>query len=115
MFDNFKNMASALGQAKELKAKMEQLQQELGRKTVVADAGAGAVRVVANGKLEVVSVRLDPTLIATLAGDTAQTDRQMIEDLITAAINAALNKARELIGQEMSQLGGGLNIPGLLT
>lgn len=115
MFDNFKNMAAALGQAKELKAKMEQLQQELGRKTVEADAGAGAVQVVANGRLEIVSVRLDPTLITTLTGSGTDDDRQMIEDLVTAAINAALNKARQLIGEEMSELGGGFNIPGLLT
>jgi len=114
MFDSFKNMASVLGQAKELKAKMEQLQQQLGQKTVQADAGAGAVRVVANGKLEIVSVRLDPTLIATLTGGSADTDRQMIEDLVAAASNAALNKARQLVEQEMSQLGGGLNLPGLM-
>lgn len=114
MFDNLKNMASALGQAKELKAKMEQIQEELSQKLVEADAGAGAVRVVANGKLEIVSIRLEPTLIVTLAGAGAEGDQQMIEDLMAAATNAALNKARQLVAQEMSVLSGGLNIPGLL-
>jgi len=113
MFDNFKNLASALGQAQQLKTKMEQLQGELSQKTVEADAGAGAVRVIANGKLEILSVRLDPTLLKTLTGEGSDTDQQMIEDLITAATNAALGKARQLIGQEMSHLGSSLNIPGL--
>lgn len=113
MFDNIKNMAGILGQAKEIKEKMQQLQEELGQKTVEADAGAGAVRVVANGRLEIVHVHLDPPLVATLAGQGADADRQMIEDLITAAANAALAKARQLVQQEMSHLTGGLNIPGL--
>ena len=113
MFDNLKGMASMLGQAKELKEKMEQLQSDLGRRMVEADAGAGAVRVVANGKLEIVSVRLDQPMLASLAGEGDQADQQMIEELITAATNAALNKARELIQQEMSNLTGGMNIPGL--
>lgn len=113
MFDNLKGMASVLGQAKELKQKMDQLQAELGRRTVEGDAGAGAVRVVANGKLEIVSVRLDQPMLASLAGEGDEADQQMIEELLTAATNAALNKARELIQQEMSRLTGGMNIPGL--
>jgi len=113
MFDNLKGMASVLGQAKELKEKMEQLQAELGRRTVEADAGAGAVRVVANGKLEIVSVRLDTPMLASLVGQGDEADQEMIEELLAAATNAALDKARELIQQEMSRLTGGLNIPGL--
>ncbi len=113
MFDNIKNIASVLGQAKEMKEKMQQLQEELGQKTVQADAGAGAVTVVANGRLEIVSVRIDPPLVATLAGPGTEADRQMIEDLITAATNAALTKSRQLVQQEMSRVAGGLNIPGL--
>ena len=52
-------------------------------------------------------------MLASLAGEGDQADQQMIEELIAAATNAALNKARELIQQEMSSLTGGLNIPGL--
>jgi len=114
MFNQFKDMAAALGQAKEFKAKMEQLQNELGQKTVTADAGAGAVRVTANGRLEIVHVHLDPPLVATLTGQSAEADQQMVQDLIAAATNAALAKARQLIQQEMSRLGGGLNLAGLL-
>lgn len=116
MFDNLKNMANLMSQAKEMRAKMEQAQAELSRKTVEADAGAGAVRVTMNGKMEVISVRIDKAMIATLAGSGADADQAMVEDLLTAAFNAALVKAQELIKEEMSKVTGGLNlgaIPGL--
>jgi nucleoid-associated protein EbfC len=113
MFENLRNMAGLLGQAKELKARFEQAQAELGRRTVEGDSGAGAVRVVINGRLEVISVRLDKPLLATLAGEGDAQDQQMIEDLIAAAFNAAMVKAQELIRQEMSKVTGGLNLPGM--
>ncbi len=116
MFDQFKNMANLMSQAKEMRAKMEQAQQELARKTVEADAGAGAVRVTMNGKLEVLSVRIDQRMLATLAGEGANADLQMVEDLMAAAFNAALGKAQQLIQEEMGKVTGGLNlgaIPGL--
>ena len=72
MFDNLKNMAGLMSQAKEMRAKMEQAQAELARKTVEADAGAGAVRVTMNGKMEVLSVRIDKAMIATLVGSGAE-------------------------------------------
>lgn len=113
MLDNFKNLASLMGQANELKEKFEHLQAELAQMTVEADAGAGAVRVVANGKLEIVSVRFDASLLATLAGEGQEADQQMIEELIAAATNAALARAKELVQQQTSKITGGLNIPGL--
>ena len=117
MLDNLKTLTSMAGQAKELRDKFEQLQTELGRRTVEADSGAGAVRVVVNGKLEIKSVKLDLPMLKTLAttcganGDDE--DRQMVEDLIAAAVNAALTKAKQMMQQEASRLTGGLNIPGL--
>lgn len=113
MLDNLKNLASLMGHATELKEKAEHIQAELAAKTVEADAGAGAVRVVANGKLEVISIRLDRPMLTSLVGEGDTADQQMVEDLITAATNAALAKARQLIQQEMAKLTGGLNIPGL--
>ena len=119
MFENFKNLAGLMGQAKEIRQKVERLQADLARQTVEADAGAGAVRVVANGKLQIVSVRLDRTLLLTLTStenEPEEADQQMVEDLIAAATNAALSKARDLIQQEMRKLTGGLDlgsIPGL--
>ena len=113
MFDNLKNLSSLLGQAKDLKEKFEQLQTDLERKTVEADSGAGAVRVVANGKFEIVSVRLDRPLLGSLVGNATDLDQQVIEDLIASAVNAALAKAKEMVREEATRLTGGINIPGL--
>jgi DNA-binding YbaB/EbfC family protein len=92
---------------------MEKLQAELDRLTAEAEAGAGAVRVVVNGKLQVLSVSLDPAMISVLAGQGADADRAMIEELIVSATNEALNRAKELVQQEMMKLTGGMNLPGL--
>ncbi|MCC6680017.1 MAG: YbaB/EbfC family nucleoid-associated protein [Phycisphaeraceae bacterium] len=98
----------------QIKQRMEQMQAELARKTVEAEAGAGAVRVTVNGKLEVLSVQLDPAMIATFLGDAAKAeDRQLVEELIASAVNEALRRAQELVKQEMSKAAGGLNLPGL--
>jgi len=113
MLENLKNLAGMMGQVGELKQKFEQIQAQLGQKTIEAESGAGAVRVVMNGRFEVLAVRLDPTMTATLVGDGAEADQQMIEELIAAAVNAAVAKTQELIKEEMSTLTGGLNIPGL--
>lgn len=110
MFDKIKDLSAMLGHARELKAKMEQLQEELARKTVEADAGAGAVRVVMNGRFEVLSVHLDRPMIATLAGEGADADVQMIQELIASAFNAALIKAQETAREEMTRLTG-VNLP----
>ncbi len=121
MFENIKNMMSMMGQAKQMREKFTQMQEELGRKIVEGEAGAGAVRVRVNGRLEVVSMKLDRAMLLTLAmpEDTdnnqgpSDSDLKMIEDLIAAATNVALAKARELVQQELSSLTGGMNIPGL--
>lgn len=113
MFDQLKNMAGLMGQAKEMKAKFEEVQKELARKTVEADAGAGAVRVTMNGKMEVLSVNIDKAMLMTLAGEGAQADQQMIEDLIAAAFNAALAKAQKLMQEEMAKVTGGFDLGGI--
>jgi nucleoid-associated protein EbfC len=113
MFDNFKNLASLMSQAGQLKEKLADIQEQLAARTVEADAGAGAVRVVMNGKLEVQRVELDRAMIRTLAGEGDDADQQMIEELITAAMNAATAKVREMIQQEFAGLTGGLNLPGM--
>ncbi|QQE11565.1 YbaB/EbfC family nucleoid-associated protein [Planctomycetota bacterium] len=116
MFDqlkNLKNLAGLMGNAGELKEKFEQLQAELARIEVEADAGAGAVRVTVNGKFEVKRVQLDPAMISALAGDGADTDKEMIEELIVSATNAAIKKAQDTMRDQMSELTGGMNLPGL--
>lgn len=113
MLDNIKNLAGLMSRMGEFQAKAEKVQEELGRRTVEGDAGAGAVRVTMNGKLEVKGVRLDPTILATLTGGGAEADRRIVEDLLVAACNDAHEKARGLIGEEMRKATGGLSVPGL--
>ena len=99
-------LGGLLEQAKGLQERMNQMREEAGNKTVEGSAGGGMVTVVANGRMEVVSVRIEESLVKTQ-------DRQMIEDLVTAATNVALANARNLMTDEMSKLTGGLSIPGL--
>ncbi len=110
----FKQMMDALGDPQELRAKAERMKTELEAMTVTGEAGAGAVRVTANGSGAVLDLTLDPAMIATLAGGSAtDADQQMIQDLIIAATNDALDRARQQAAQHMSQLTAGMNLPGM--
>ncbi len=128
MFGNMKDLMGLMGQAGQLREKFEAMQDELADKQVEGNAGAGAVRVTVNGKLEVLKVDLDQTmldaLLAPLPEDQAEStsseaesssrrndDKEMIEQLIAAATNDAITKARDLVQQEMSRTAG--DIPGL--
>ncbi|NBC10224.1 MAG: YbaB/EbfC family nucleoid-associated protein [Planctomycetes bacterium] len=104
-----------LGNADQIKERMEQVQAELAKKTVEADAGAGAVRVTVNGKFEVVNLTLDPSMLAALTDETADAadNQALLEDLIAAAVNEAMRRAQEMVRQEMMSLAPGLNLPGL--
>lgn len=101
-----KNMMSMMKQAQKLQAKMLEMQSELGNRTVSAQAGGGMVEAVVNGRQELVSLRIDPEVVAP-------DDVEMLQDLILAAVNEALNRSREMMAQEMSKLTGGMQIPGL--
>ena len=103
MKGGFGNM---MKQAQKLQEQMMALQEEVGRKKVEATAGGGMVTVEANGKQEIVSIKIDPEVVS-------KDDVQMLEDLVLAACNEALRKSRELVAQEMGKLTGGLKIPGL--
>ena len=101
-----KNLGGLMKQAQQLQAKMQALQEELGKRTVSAQAGGGMVEAVVNGRQELVSLKIDPE-VAT------PDDVDMLQDLVLAAVNEALNRSREMVAQEMSKLTGGLGIPGL--
>jgi nucleoid-associated protein EbfC len=101
-----KNFSGMMKQAQKLQAKMMEMQAELGNRTVSAQAGGGMVEAVVNGRQELVSLRIDPEVVAP-------DDVEMLQDLIQAAVNEALNRAREMMAAEMSKLTGGMNIPGL--
>ncbi len=101
-----KNMMNMMKQAQKLQAKMVEMQAELGNRTVSAQAGGGMVEAVVNGRQELVSLRIDQEVVSP-------DDVEMLQDLIFAAVNEALNRSREMMAQEMSKLTGGMQIPGL--
>ncbi|MFP5239745.1 MAG: YbaB/EbfC family nucleoid-associated protein [Acidobacteriota bacterium] len=101
-----KGMGDMLRQAQMMQRKMQQLQQDMANRQVEATAGGGMVTVKATGSQEIVSVTIDKAVV-----DPA--DVEMLQDLVLAAVNDALKKARELQQSEMAGITGGLNIPGL--
>jgi DNA-binding YbaB/EbfC family protein len=100
------NMAGLLKQAQAMQAQMAKVQEQAASKTVTGTAGGGSVTATANGAMELVKIVIDPEVIKTGEAD-------MIQDLVLAATNDALRKAREMMANEMKSLTGGLNIPGL--
>jgi DNA-binding YbaB/EbfC family protein len=102
-----KGFGNLMRQAQELQAKMLKVQQDMAVRTEEASAGGGMVTVVANGKNELVSLKLEKEVVNP-------EDVEMLQDLILAAANAALKKAQEMMAEEMKKLTGGMNIPGLM-
>lgn len=100
------NMAGLLKQAQAMQAQMAKVQEQAASKIVTGSAGGGSVTVTANGAMELVTIVIDPEVIK--GGET-----DMVQDLILAATNDALRKAREMMANEMKSLTGGLNVPGL--
>ena len=100
-------MGQMMKQAQKMQAKIMKIQEEMAEKTVEASAGGGMVTVTANGKQEVLSVRIEPEVV-----DPEDVD--MLQDLITAAVNEALKKSQEMVAEEMAKVTGGLQIPGLM-
>ncbi len=102
-----KGMGNMMKQAQKLQAKMLKMQEELAGRTVEASAGGGMVKVVANGRQQVVSIAIDREVV-----DPEDVD--MLQDLVLAAVNDALVKSQEMVSSEMGKLTGGMNIPGLV-
>ena len=101
-----KGFGNMMKEAQRLQQQMMALQEEIGKKKVDATAGGGMVTVEANGKQELLAIKIDPEVIN-------KDDAQMLEDLVLAACNEALRKSRELVQQELGKLTGGMKIPGL--
>ena len=93
-----------LQQAQQMQARLQQMQEELQQKSVSGTAGGGMVTVEADGRGQIRAVKLDPSLLAN-------TDREMLEDLIVVAVNDAQKKAGELAKQEMGKISGGMDLP----
>ncbi|MBE9569954.1 MAG: YbaB/EbfC family nucleoid-associated protein [Proteobacteria bacterium] len=100
------NMGQLMKQAQQIQTKMAKLQEDLGDRTVEASSGGGMVIVVANGKQEVLSIKIEREVIDP-------DDAEMLQDLIMAAVNDALTRAKEMVNEEMGKLTKGMNIPGM--
>jgi len=94
-------------QAQKVQERIAEVQRDLINKKVEASSGGGMVTVTANGRQEILSVKIDPSVIS-------MQDVEMLEDLVLAAVNEVLRKSQEIITEEMSKVTGGIKIPGLM-
>lgn len=101
---NIGQIAKMMGQLPRLKEEAERMQQRLEQLVVEGDAGAGMVKVRVNGRMIVVGCTISPETLAL-------NDREMLEDLVQAATNQALDKARQALGEETAKLMGGMGLP----
>jgi DNA-binding YbaB/EbfC family protein len=102
---NLGNLRELMSQATELKQKMNQLQEEMAKRTTSADAGGGMVTATVNGRLELTALKIDKSRIADL------NDTEMLEDVIVSAVRAAQAKIAAEMQGEMQKLTAGLNLP----
>jgi DNA-binding YbaB/EbfC family protein len=99
------NMNNLIKQAQKFQQQMEQMQKDLETKEFTATAGGGAVTITANGKKQIVDIRINPDVVDP-------DDVEMLEDLVMLACNEALKKAESETADEMKKLTGGMNLPG---
>ncbi|KUO49636.1 MAG: nucleoid-associated protein [Desulfitibacter sp. BRH_c19] len=100
------NMGKMMKQVQKMQADMKKMQAEMETRTLEATAGGGAVKVIANGKQEILSIVISPEAVDP-------EDVEMLQDMILAAVNEALQKTQEMMQEEMQKITGGLSIPGV--
>ncbi len=101
-----KGLGNIMKQAQQMQAKIARIQQELETKVVEASAGGGMVTALVNGKQEILELKIEKDVVDP-------EDVEMLQDLVTAAINEAIKQSQEMIKEEMGKATGGMNIPGL--
>lgn len=101
-------MAGMVKQAMEMKGRIEEVKESLGNERVEAQAGGGMVTVVMNGRFEVVSVSIEQEVVNP-------NEREMLETLVMAATNEATRRVQEVVKAKMTEITGGINIPGLTS
>jgi len=99
-----KQFGQILQQAKKMQDKLMKIQEEVANKTVEAQSGGGMVSCVVNGKQEVLTLKISDEI-------WEEKDRELLEDLVMAAINEGLNKSREMLQEEMAKVTGGMQTP----
>lgn len=102
----YKGAGNILKQAKMMQEKMAEIQKELANKTVEFSSGGGMVNVIINGRQELISIKIDTSVVNP-------NDVEMLQDLITAAVNGAIKRSQEMMTEEMGKVTAGLNIPGV--
>ncbi len=99
-----KGLGDLMKKAQQMKASMDRLQEELASREVEAGAGGGIVTVRATGAQEIASIDIDPSVIDP-------EEKEMLQDLVQAAVNEALRKSKEMMQEEMGKITGGLPVP----
>jgi nucleoid-associated protein EbfC len=105
VFKGLANIGALIKQAQQLGGQMGQLTEEMRRRRVTGSAGGGMVEIEVNGLMEVLGCKIDPQLFA-------QNDRELLEDLVMAAVNQAISKGKEMHAESLRELTGGLPLPG---
>lgn len=98
------DLAALMRRAQEMQERMAALQRDLARRRVEGTSGAGLVRAVASGELRILEIEIDPALLA-------RGDRAMLQDLVAAAVNAALANAQRIVQEEMQRAAASMQIP----
>ncbi len=101
-----KMLGDLMKQAQKMQAEMGKIQEESKKKTVEAAAGGGMVVAVANGAMEIVSIKIEKDVVNP-------DDIDMLQDLAVAAVNEALRRAQQMVSEDMGKVTGGMNIPGM--
>ena len=105
-FGGLGDMSGMLRQAQKMQKDMAKIQEDLKERVVEGSSGGGAVKAFVNGQQELLSLKIDPAAIDPK-------DPSMLEDLVVAAVNQALQEAQKMMQEEMGKITGGLRIPGL--
>ncbi len=100
------DLTNMFGKVQEMQSKMQQIQEDMASKVVEASSGGGMVTAKVNGKGDLVDIKIDTNAVDI-------NDMEMLEDLIKAAVNAAMVKKNQMMQEELTKLTGGLNIPGM--
>lgn len=105
MFKELGNLANLMKNAQAITGRMQEMRDRLGERRVTGTAGGGMVNVEMNGQSQVISCQIDPALFQS-------GDKEMLEDLIVAATNQAIDKVKQVAAEEMGQVTEGFNLPG---
>jgi hypothetical protein len=99
-----KGLGQIMQQAKKMQERLLKIQEEMAEKTVEGQSGGGMVTAVVNGKQELISIKITDEI-------WAEKDKELLEDLIRAAVNEGLDRSREMMQEEMGKVTGGMQLP----